>query len=252
MSDFLTRLAQRQLGQLATIEPRVASLYGAADEARNPSFAEDTEYRPVTNAQEAVAMPERTTLQTRGRLLAHADDPVASTEQYLVQTHAGSRKPTPRIDPQSFTPESRTDKAGPFTVEASASSPTNLSAVELPASFPRRQPTEPARAESLPQERMPVAPMARTAPVAPMPLVKPTHSGLPEPLNEFTASVVFGSEEDRRREQAQHKETPVYVTIGRIEVTALTQAAPAKRAAAPRKPAMSLDDYLSRRQRRES
>jgi hypothetical protein len=45
---------------------------------------------------------------------------------------------------------------------------------------------------------------------------------------------------------------PVQVTIGRIEVTALTQAAPAKRPAAPRKPAMSLDDYLARRQGRQS
>jgi hypothetical protein len=251
MSDFLTRLAQRQLGQIATNEPRVAPLYGAAKEARNPSFAEDTEYHPVTNAHEAVAMPERTTLQTRGRLPAHADDPVASTEQYFVQTHAGSLKPTPRIDAQSFTPESRTDKAGPFTVEASPSSPTNLSAVGPPANFPRRQQTALARAESMPQERIPVAPMARTAPVAPMPLVKPTHSRLPEPLNEFTAPVVFGSEEDRRREQAQRdKETPVHVTIGRIEVTAMTATAPVKRAPA-RKQTMSLDDYLARQQRRD-
>jgi hypothetical protein len=45
---------------------------------------------------------------------------------------------------------------------------------------------------------------------------------------------------------------PVQVTIGRIEVTALTQAAPANRPAAPRKLAMSLDDYLARRQGRQS
>jgi hypothetical protein len=51
---------------------------------------------------------------------------------------------------------------------------------------------------------------------------------------------------------ASDPEPPIHVTIGRIEVTALTPAAPAKRTVAPRKPAMSLDDYLVRRQRRES
>ncbi len=43
----------------------------------------------------------------------------------------------------------------------------------------------------------------------------------------------------------------VHVTIGRIEVTAVTSVPAQRRAAIPRKPAMSLDDYLARRQRRE-
>ena len=40
---------------------------------------------------------------------------------------------------------------------------------------------------------------------------------------------------------------PVRVTIGRIEVTALTEAAPSKRVAAERKPKIPLDEYLARR-----
>ena len=44
-------------------------------------------------------------------------------------------------------------------------------------------------------------------------------------------------------------EPPVQVTIGRIEVTAMTAPAPPQRASLPRKPTMSLDDYLARRQR---
>jgi len=43
----------------------------------------------------------------------------------------------------------------------------------------------------------------------------------------------------------------VHVTIGRIEVTALTAPAPPKRALQPRKQGMSLDDYLARRKGRE-
>lgn len=43
-------------------------------------------------------------------------------------------------------------------------------------------------------------------------------------------------------------EPPIYVTIGRIEVTALTAPSLPKRKAAARPPSMSLQDYLTRRQ----
>jgi len=69
------------------------------------------------------------------------------------------------------------------------------------------------------------------------------------PMSLLVSSV---SPASAQRSMSEVGEPPVQVTIGRIEVTALTQVAPPKRAAAPRKPAMSLDDYLARRQRRES
>jgi len=82
-------------------------------------------------------------------------------------------------------------------------------------------------------------------------LVQSSRSGLPEHPNEFTAPVILSSEEDLRGKGAQRdQENPIHVTIGRIEVTAVTGAPPAKRAPA-RKQTMSLDDYLARRQRRD-
>ena len=54
----------------------------------------------------------------------------------------------------------------------------------------------------------------------------------------------------REREPAD-SEPPVHVTIGRIEVTAVSAAPAPRRAAMARKPSMSLDDYLARRQRGE-
>lgn len=245
MSDFLTRLALRQLRQIATIEPRVAPLYGVANQVRHPSFAEDSDYRPMTNTLEEATLPDRKTLGARGRLPAHVDDPVTSAKQPLVPTPAGSHEAIQRIDDESFMGESRINEPGPFTVEASASNPTTVSAGEPLDHFPRRQ-TEPGRRESLL-----VVPMTRIAPVAPMPLVKASHSGLTEHSNEFPPPVGLGSEEDRQRAQTRgDKEPAVHVTIGRIEVTAMTGAAPTKRAPA-RKQTMSLDDYLARRQRRD-
>jgi hypothetical protein len=53
------------------------------------------------------------------------------------------------------------------------------------------------------------------------------------------------------RQAIDAAETPVQVTIGRIEVTAVTAAAPAKQVPMARKQGMTLDTYLARRQRGE-
>jgi hypothetical protein len=49
--------------------------------------------------------------------------------------------------------------------------------------------------------------------------------------------------------QQDAEPTEVHVTIGRIEITAVHEAAPPQRAAKPRRPLMSLDDYLNQRQK---
>lgn len=68
----------------------------------------------------------------------------------------------------------------------------------------------------------------------------------------LTAPPSLSTRNDRVDERAWPvAEAPVQVTIGRIEVTALVQAAPSKRAAPARKPNLSLDDYLARRHGRE-
>ena len=53
MTDFLTRLAQRQLGQLPVIEPRVPVLYApVAEMAAARMTIDDTEHRPVPRLQD--------------------------------------------------------------------------------------------------------------------------------------------------------------------------------------------------------
>jgi hypothetical protein len=93
----------------------------------------------------------------------------------------------------------------------------------------------------------PLVPTVNTAPVAPAPWLKRWR----EPSRRAAWLSASGASRDERpqREHAQHAdEAPVHVSIGRIEVAASTTAAPAKRAAAPRKQTMSLDDYLAQRQ----
>jgi hypothetical protein len=71
--------------------------------------------------------------------------------------------------------------------------------------------------------------------------VQATHASLKNRPSSYTL----------KNQPGMSAEPEVHVNIGRIEVTAVTEAPAQRRAAIPRKPAMSLDDYLARRQRRE-
>jgi hypothetical protein len=83
------------------------------------------------------------------------------------------------------------------------------------------------------------------------PLVE-TRAAIPSSAPPRLEVTTWNRSEIRGREgAAAAAEPPIHVTIGRIEVTSLTQAALAKRPGAPRKPALSLDDYLARRQGRQ-
>jgi hypothetical protein len=236
MSDFITRLALRQLGQITTIQPRVAPLYAATASESGRSFAEDIEHHPALRAHEAVMRPEKRALQAPtappGRLTIDASK---TAQPRLVEAHENWLEPGPQLG------------ARPLAAETHLNNHDERLKAEDPAVIPAKVSDFQAAA----MEKVLVVPMARTAPVAPVPLVKPTQSESVQRLN-VTAPVALESGEDRLREQAQQaREGPVHVTIGRIEVTALTAAAPAKRAPAERKQTMSLDDYLARRQGRD-
>ena len=274
MSDFLTRLAQRQLGQIATIEPRVASLYSAASESGNPSLDYITEHRPPPDAQEAVMMPESTTLQASARSPTDAKEMKSLVQKLLVHDRAGSHDPMPQIEAHSFTTESQSTTREPFTKKTPVVRIANTSADQTPIDL--SPPSQLKKIEALPQEKMPFVSNVKTAPVTPSLLVNSTKRDLAPRLNEstdlallvkssttdsvsvaprlseLTAPTALAFPIDRVHEQEHHAgEAPVHVTIGRIEVTAVTQPVPPKRSTEARKPSMSLDDYLARRQRRQ-
>lgn len=77
--------------------------------------------------------------------------------------------------------------------------------------------------------------MTRVEPL--LPLVR--DAGRPAPTGDHQGRASFGMIEET---------TEVHVTIGRIEVTAIHEPAPSQPTAPRRKPPMSLDDYLTRRQ----
>lgn len=104
-------------------------------------------------------------------------------------------------------------------------------------------------------ERPPVVPSDIAGRIAMPRFVEPrTHDqGRTPPQVDAPVSLVgAGSSTERAQNLPQAVAEPsVQVTIGRIEVTTVPAPSPPKRTPAARKPAMSLGDYLARRQRRE-
>jgi hypothetical protein len=228
MSDFLTRLVQRQLGAIKTVEPGLPEVY-APFSSIEPLPLVDA---PATEfTAPAVAAPPRPSLASASiKISAALQPPVRQPERTL------NTKVAPRAETMSAQKSAPNPIAAPVSLEA-----TRLVMPE--SSEPRRniETASIARADNFQRQSPPIVQLSRAADETGVPLTPPRLAA--------TSRDGVGAAQTRRQQATT--EPPVHVTIGRIEVTALTQAAPAKRVSAPRKPAMSLEDYLARRQRGE-
>jgi hypothetical protein len=202
MSDFLTRLAERQLGQTPTIEPRVAPLYApVANRFDVGSIVEEAEQPSMSQPSGIAARPSSLQPSDKSSL---ATQPLSRDFRYSADT--GSK-----IEAKDGRVVATIDKNSPLHLVSPSVGAAALS-TGATIDFPPRY----------------------------------------KPEIETSKPVSLVARGDRgQRLGGNDEEAPVHVTIGRIEVTALTTAAAPKRAPASRKPGMSLDEYLSRRQRRE-
>lgn len=243
MSDFLTRLAQRQLGQIPTVQPLMPSVYtpyAERDEIQISSVEEEQQLTPsttqsISGTPQHIVKPQGSQETTTARV----DLPtIQKKEQPVLEPRVPMK---PKLDPT----ETRRSLIQPITED-----PVSPVALTAPSSSKQREFVH--TRERVPIED-PVEPSIHTAPLPPLALVVQKTPGPPvAPTRLDKASNTTGASQPiRNHDQNQPKalsEPPVQVTIGRIEVTAVTQATKAKRATAPRKPSMSLDDYLTKRQ----
>lgn len=254
MSDFITRLAQRQLGQIASVMPRLPEMFAPsapfAGLAPTPSVEETPAAAPAWRQTDAVSRPTLGAVASANSvasalvLTPKPNSPKAARGSAATQHAANQRTEAPRaaspLSPQS------TDFA---PVVAPRLTPTSKHLSEL--HLTRQMFSVQSSVVDVPDKMAPLR--ARSMSDQPAPLITiassvPASITAPPRLEIKTNHGVAGV----REAAAADAEAPIQVTIGRIEVTALTQSTPPKRAPAPRKPAMSLDDYLVRRQRRES
>jgi len=254
MTDFVTRLAQRQLGQLPVVEPRVAAMYGpAVQEASVHMTIDDAGHRPMPHP-ESEMIPKSDRSRTRdmrsepdGRRGPSGREPVVGPEPLMRKypmAVAPDTAPEPgRIRGNDDPPK---DIPRPLPMRPRAQDP---STDRLPVAEPRSM----AKGSSAVAERL-IAPTVLAALVSPNPLTDGIASASGCPPERPSAPSSLGTPrqtaEYLRRDTPDTAEPPVHVTIGRIEVTAVT-AAPAPKRTPPRRSSMSLEDYLARRERRE-
>jgi hypothetical protein len=252
MSDFLTRLIQRHSGAMPTIQPRQPSRF-----AQDRAGLETDERRPTLVQQHEVFEPPSLLIpdnpapvsNTEGnpppiqpvRLLPESNQPRLTQRVQSIRDTPTVAPATP-VEPVSFEDtqplsihptarEMQTEQPQPMP-QNSPHSGTNSPAVSTPVAQSRRP--EPTLSPRLvPQREAQAMYVVRESSSAPTPLTSRTRMDREAGL--------------LSREAA---EPPVQVTIGRIEVSAVTATPSPSRKTPVRQPSMGLQEYLSRRQGR--
>jgi len=283
VSDFLSRFAQRQLGELAVIRPNLAPRFAPPAGEPEPPVLWETETEtapgrasnapngtaahPPTGARPSVAVARNSEkgepVEVEKRE-AEPPEPASSARPFFAQV--------PLVLPASPSPA-----MPPLVRErvrgAVVSKPSEVpegQSPSIPMQLPRAAPqrgAETSMDRSIERPVLDAAAPSRDASMVSSPSAKATRPRLVELHEESTVapSVIAperlgasrkaseGRQHTDARESTAHAadEPSVHVTIGRIEVTAVTEARPTKRAAPARRPPLSLDDYLAQRRRGE-
>lgn len=248
MSDSLTRLILRAQGALSRIEPLLPSRYGAPvpglmdlDEGlpamqRPPALPEalDTTAEPLAVVAAPVPRPAAAT-----------DDPVEPPNPYAIVADMPSR---PQVVPDTVpSGEQRTRLRTPAQQpedDAPAAAPTRIARAATPSPGLRSEPNRPnalaVNVEAGKLAETAVRPTGRTgadqaaqSPPPGRPPIQPMGSAY-RPAAEKAMPAPSGRPEVR-------------ISIGRVEVHALPPPPRTVRQAPPRRPTVSLADYLARR-----
>ena len=246
MRDFWARLVQRQWGQIPTIQPRLPSVFapvmGQAGFQETDRVIDAT--APLIKEQMSQATLEGRQVQDQESPRNPAAPPVSRLFQPMVESHSVSRVRTeapesPRVSDEIPLADVRGSQHAHVT--------------EMPKKSEGRQIKDEGRRgdESL---HMVPSDIAGSMGIPRLAEPRARDQARTPQQAEAPRSLVGAASSARQTQNIPQTvaEPPVQVTIGRIEVIAVSAPPPPKRTPAARKPAMSLDDYLARRRRRES
>ena len=231
MSDFLTRLAARQLGAEPSVTPRVPSRFAPA-----PAVNDVLEIVPATSA---AAGPPTTESRHVVRNVEEQIRPTASPSvvdtPVAIRAIARERESTPR---PIVTPSVASVRMHP--VEAASAGPIPPVELPRPVDQPPRHaaPTETIRTE-----------VARSAGHAANPPAEPRMRPLvPQvPLMPPRAIIRDAIAQDVSATDHRFEPPAVTVTIGRVEVRAIVTPPARERRGVEAPKALSLEEYLDRR-----
>ena len=245
---------------IPTIQPRIPALYAPVADETTFRTTNETDYKPVLRTEQEPAVGN----QRPGRQ-GPTIDPTTSLaplvtspslqQQPLRHKHLHRTEPVESVKPKpepADKPSRLTKKNGFDETEVQPKlSPLDSTIRHSPDIFPSKGQLELRANESPSTAAWLVVPSKKTPPIPPPRLVEQRASG--HTVTSKRRTSLPGQAPPRLApDHLQHEargaaQPPVHVTIGRIEVTAVT-AAPATRGIA-RKPSMSLDDYLARQRR---
>lgn len=247
MSDFLTRLVQRQSGTLATIQPRTRSMFAPAGDRPDSPTPDLLAIEPATSSGETHQSPDvpRESITSMRPLPASLDtqrrveEPVNASPATSLGTGLRESEPpgeSPIVKSMAV-PSVGMAKEPPVPLRSqsvkSDGHPTDVS------------PRDGARL----QERRGQTPAGHARAITPPPRLVESQHTASTPRGIAPSSLMATGQQGQRGDAAgaPSSEPPVHVTIGRIEVTALPEPLAPKRKSPGRPPAMSLEDYLARR-----
>ena len=252
MSDFLARLVERHWGQVATIQPRARSIFAPESDASSFQVVNDAaalqpgvdrQQEPSWRHAESEAKPQRPgpkQQSSQERSVSPLASLVHQTSAQIVfrpLVESGSSVEA-TTDNERRTPSSRWSES-PLRIDRVL----NISVEAQPTL--RRDQTAKAK------DTVDTQSLGETTLIPAPPLVEPRVQD-PMPIQQqisAPAALRLAESATERPAHAQPRvtEPPVHVTIGRIEVTAVTAPPAPKRVPSSRKASMPLQDYLARR-----
>ncbi len=246
MSDFLTRLVERQAGTVAMVQPRVASMFAPPASRTEPSdLPVSDSWLPQADASDTPPASIR-----RGH---HSDELPAQPDHQEEPPPVPGPRPIPRAESG---PRHAASSPAPLVKNVSTVAPQpNHETLASPLARAVTIPTPASSHEMEPTEqninhRVGSSPLSPVARIEPPPRLVETEHAMTRSSAAAPPSLASGAVTGRKTPHinAAPPEPPVEVTIGRIEVTAVSTAPDTKRKPGTRRPAMSLEDYLTRRQ----
>ncbi|ODT45472.1 MAG: hypothetical protein ABS70_03105 [Nitrospira sp. SCN 59-13] len=245
MSDFLTRLVERQVGAAAIIQPRKPSMFAPTMSRPEPAdLPLSDRSTPVENTRHTFATLIRSRDQ-EGEGLTHPAQ--VEGRQTILNSRSARRDAQQSRKAESvLTP--LLPNASVFVRPSAPAVPTTPPADSLTIPEQRVRQQTGSRGQNI-DDHVDSAPILAVTRTAPPPLVH-AHQNTGRSSTVAPPSLRSSPVSARRAEQnhAAPIEPPVEVTIGRIEVTAVSTPPEAKRKSESRRPAMSLEEYLTRRQ----
>jgi hypothetical protein len=243
MSDFLSNLAARTIAA-PSLRPRTRMRFEPepSEEMGAPQVLDAPRVPAAAKAEAPAAEPSRPVVAREANVPVQRVEPPPATERVVERTTAAPPAPprehvVERVVPRAGETvvvervhETTIETTAPQTVERAVardepSAPRRHRYDEQPPRVDESVPTKTDRHEASPRERV----ITR---------------------RETNRQRIEKQLESRVTEPAPNAEPVVHVTIGRVEVRAVTQPAP-QRPAAQRSPVMTIDDYVAKRSSKE-